>query len=57
MGAFFAVAGIALVIALAAWVASISARQQRRMRGESDDTRRADDGGDRGFTDYGSPMG
>lgn len=45
------------LIAVVASIARTAGRQQRDMRGQSPDLRRADDGGDPAFRDYGSPMG
>ena len=45
------------VIALVAAFGRGARRQQQDMAEPADDLRRADDGGDEPFSDYGSPMG
>lgn len=54
-----AVVALALVVlGLLAWgFGRMASRQQASMRGGSEDLRRADDGGDPGYSDFTSPMG
>jgi hypothetical protein len=47
-----------LVLGLVAYVIGrATQRSNQRMRGGSEDQRRADDGGSGPYSDYGSPMG
>jgi branched-subunit amino acid ABC-type transport system permease component len=51
------VVSVLVVVLLAYLVGRSTTQANDRMRGVSDDQRRADDGGTGHYSDYGSPMG